>query len=201
MALVEEARLVATAAHAAVGQKRKFSGRPYIVHPERVVRQLIEWGVEDENILAAAWLHDVVEDTGITFEMLRNPEWGFSFPEEVLTIVDALTGTKTDEPKETFRAKKMEHMIGKLRAQPAAWPIKLADRLDNLGDLPLNQLRVAYLNESEAILRAIQDELLTTDHRWGTWWLYRPTVKGCDALLGRILELRKLQALGMVPKQ
>lgn len=65
MTLSERARIFATQAHADAGQKRKFTDEPYIVHPAAVVELLMSANPSEEMI-AAAWLHDVVEDTGVT---------------------------------------------------------------------------------------------------------------------------------------
>ncbi|QXO10273.1 hypothetical protein pEaSNUABM37_00314 [Erwinia phage pEa_SNUABM_37] len=62
--LVERAQLIAMIAHDAVGQKRKFTGESYWYHP-RAVAELIAKHTTDENLIAAAWVHDVPEDTGV----------------------------------------------------------------------------------------------------------------------------------------
>ena len=61
----QTALVFATAAHAAVGQMRKYTNDPYIVHPIRVATTVAKFGGTDEMI-AAAYLHDVVEDTGVS---------------------------------------------------------------------------------------------------------------------------------------
>lgn len=71
--LVERAILFATAAHAAVGQRRKYTGEPYIVHPLEVMALLRKHATRPvtDEMLAAAACHDVVEDTGVTIELIR----------------------------------------------------------------------------------------------------------------------------------
>ena len=59
--VLDKARMFATVAHG--GQMRKDGKTPYIAHPERVVKILQKSGIEDEEILASAYLHDVLEDT------------------------------------------------------------------------------------------------------------------------------------------
>jgi (p)ppGpp synthase/HD superfamily hydrolase len=61
----EKARLFAKAAHAAVGQMRKYTDEPYIVHPVEVAGIVRYWGGTD-TMCVAALLHDVLEDTKIT---------------------------------------------------------------------------------------------------------------------------------------
>jgi len=65
LTIVDKARYFATAAHAAVGQKRKYSDDDYIVHPIRVANLVKQYGGTEEMI-AAAYLHDVVEDTDVS---------------------------------------------------------------------------------------------------------------------------------------
>lgn len=77
--MLDRAILIATNAHQ--GQVDK-AGKPYILHP---LRLMFSRRNETERICAV--LHDVIEDTGITFDYLRNE--GFS--EEVLSALDALT--------------------------------------------------------------------------------------------------------------
>lgn len=62
MSLVEEAKAFATLCHE--GQKRKLSGLPYIVHPIEV-SEIIATITDDENVIAAGLLHDVIEDCGV----------------------------------------------------------------------------------------------------------------------------------------
>ena len=73
--IAELAEQIPTTAHA--GQVDK-AGRPYIAHPARMAG--------DEHAVAAAWLHDVVEDTEVTLTDLED-----SFPALVTIAVDALT--------------------------------------------------------------------------------------------------------------
>lgn len=88
MDLTTKAEALARAAHE--GQVDK-SGAPYATHPERVAARVSE----DDELVAIAWLHDVVEDTPITLDDLRGRE----FPESVVAAVDALT-KRAGESKE-----------------------------------------------------------------------------------------------------
>ena len=62
MTIAPKARIYATAAHAAIGQVRKYTGERYIQHPCAVVNLVLSVP-HTEEMIAAAWLHDVVEDT------------------------------------------------------------------------------------------------------------------------------------------
>ena len=137
--LLNKARAFATIAHE--GKTRKNSTDPYIVHPERVVKTLQEAGVTDQEILAAAYLHDVLEDT--------DKQLG-DFPERVQKIVKELTrpaGTKDKNAYiAAFSGKSFEAIL-----------IKLADRYDNLTD-GLKTMKPEwvqnYLKGADALLEA-----------------------------------------------
>lgn len=114
--LLEQARAFATIAHE--GQMRKDGKHPYIVHPERVVKILQGAGVTDQVTLAAAYLHDVLEDTKADIS---------KFPESVQKLVKELTKPPGTKDKNAYIA-------GFAGKSPEAVMIKLADRYDNLLD-------------------------------------------------------------------
>lgn len=100
-------------------------GTPYSDHPVRVARSLRgEFGVEDPEVLSAALLHDVLEDTWATAADLRR-----RFGPRVARLVEALT--KRGEPTAAY----LERLSA---AGPDAVTIKLADRLDNVRGLSLS---------------------------------------------------------------
>lgn len=119
--LVERAREVAQAAHQ--GQKDK-AGRAYIGHPARVAehaRRRCEeagvYGYEADLVVAAAWLHDVVEDTTTGEEQLRE-----QFPPQTVDAVMAVTRRPEEDP---------EVYYARIRATPGAVLVKSADLDDN----------------------------------------------------------------------
>ncbi|MEL6803383.1 MAG: HD domain-containing protein, partial [Bacteroidota bacterium] len=67
MDIITTAKAIAERAHAT--QVRKTDGSPYIKHPEAVAAMLEEYGFSDV-VVAAGWVHDVLEDTEMTAEML-----------------------------------------------------------------------------------------------------------------------------------
>ena len=85
MNIIKKARLFATVAHAAIGQRRKYTNEPYIVHPEEVAKLVTRYG-GTENQIAAAWLHDVVEDTNITEDLIHQ-----EFGDDIASLVCCLT--------------------------------------------------------------------------------------------------------------
>jgi len=107
---LDRALRLATDAHQ--GQK-SFRGRPYILHPIRVMEQL---DTDEERIVAL--LHDVVEDTNVTVEKIAA-----LFGEEVAVAITLLT----HQPNEPY-----EDYIGAVALSPLATKVKLADLQDNL---------------------------------------------------------------------
>lgn len=122
--LEERARRYASKAHADAGQRRKYTDEPYIVHPAAVA-ELVRSVSDDEQMLAAAWLHDTVEDTTSTGGDLHS-----HFGERVAALVAELTNSG-DRPGQNRTARKVAHFEHTARASPAAQTIKLADIIDN----------------------------------------------------------------------
>lgn len=125
--VVENAIRVAAEAHKS--QKRKSSGIPYIAHPMGVCLILVKAGFHEESILAAAALHDVVEDTALTFEDLEG-----TFSDEVLHYVREMTEEKETQEgaKRSWRDRKRDHIEVMQQASLGARAIELADKLHNL---------------------------------------------------------------------
>ncbi|ARJ41775.1 GTP pyrophosphokinase [Pantoea alhagi] len=122
--LEEQARRYATEVHAAAGQRRKYTDEPYIVHPAAVV-ELVRSVTDNEHMLAAAWLHDTVEDTGTTLADIER-----QFGAEVATLVGMLTDSSQPQAKNRA-ARKVAHFRHTADAAPEAQTIKLADIIDN----------------------------------------------------------------------
>ena len=122
--LEQQARQFATHAHGQADQRRKYTSEPYIVHPAAVA-ELVRSVCHDEEMLAAAWLHDTVEDTVTTLQDIEA-----SFGSGVARLVAMLTDS--DPPEEANRAaRKRAHFRHTATASPAAQTIKLADIIDN----------------------------------------------------------------------
>lgn len=122
LAIVERAYAVAEKAHR--GQKRR-SGEPYITHPIAVAQILADLGVAPVA-LAAALLHDTVEDTEYTLEELTA-----DFGSEIAMLVDGVT--KLDKVKygDAAQAETVRKMVVAMSRDIRVLVIKLADRLHN----------------------------------------------------------------------
>jgi len=122
IAIIERAYQTAARAHA--GQKRR-SGEPYITHPLAVAQILAELGLGPRAI-AAALLHDTVEDTDYSLDQLRE-----EFGAEVAMLVDGVT--KLDKVKygDAAQAETVRKMIVAMSKDIRVLLIKLADRLHN----------------------------------------------------------------------
>lgn len=122
VALVEKAFSIAEQAHSS--QLRK-SGEPYISHPVAVAQILADLGIGATTI-AAALLHDTVEDTPYSIEKLRS-----DFGEEVSMLVDGVT--KLDKIKfgDSAQAETVRKMVVAMSKDIRVLVIKLADRLHN----------------------------------------------------------------------
>lgn len=121
---------VAGTAHA--GQVDKV-GANYIEHPARVAEHVrLLFPEAPDSAVAVAWLHDVVEDTEVSFRDLI--VWGFSL--EIIAGVDAMTKRNGEDVEDYF---------SRVRANPLARMVKAADLKDNT-----DPVRVAKLDPATA---------------------------------------------------
>ena len=153
--LLVRAYEAALAAHQ--GQRRK-SGEPYILHPVAVASVVAEMGLDDVSI-AAALLHDAVEDTGIELLEIRA-----EFGDDVAAIVDGVT--KLDRvrfaTKQAQQAATLRKMLVAMARDLRVLLIKLADRLHNMRTLGALQL-----TKQEQIARETLDVYAPLAHRLG----------------------------------
>lgn len=118
--LISDAELLAWHAH--MGQTRKFTGEPYFNHVASVA-EMVSHRTQDAELIAAAYLHDTIEDCGVTHAELCN-----MLSKRVADLVQSLT----NDDQAIERIGKVSYMSDKLRHLTAdALLIKLCDMLHN----------------------------------------------------------------------
>ena len=130
MELVSEAIAFAVKAHD--GMRRKKSSAPYILHPMEAA-VIVGTMTDDQNLIAAAALHDVVEDAGITIEEIEE-----RFGKCVRELVQSETEDKRDHlpPAETWRIRKEESLaVLKNTEALGVLMVWLGDKLANMRSL------------------------------------------------------------------
>ena len=146
--LIIKAAQLAKRAHE--GQLRKYRPRPYILHPARVAaRTTLLPGVTAQEI-AAAWLHDVIEDTPYTAGTLRHE----GIPDGTMQMVQELTNPSKqhpDFPRAERKRLDLEHLHSVSYESKC---IKLIDRTDNLRDMQGAKPDFCSLYAAESVLLA-----------------------------------------------
>lgn len=150
MPRLEQAIEFAKQAHDSIGQKRKYTGEPYWVHPIAVMEMVREFG-GTEDMLIAAVCHDVVEDTPVTITEIEE-----HFGSTVAALVDDLTDISQPEDgnRATRKAMDRAHTAG---ASPQAQTIKLCDLIDNTSSIVEHDENFArvYLQEKSELLKVL----------------------------------------------
>ena len=113
--IVAQAKALAIEAH----KDQKYGTQPYVVHISDVVKRVMTI-TKDPEVIAAAWLHDVAEDTAVSIDEIRA-----KFGDNVAAMVWAVTGVGAN------RAEKMANAIEKIAQTPGSELVKSADRLSN----------------------------------------------------------------------
>lgn len=155
--LIDRARAFATTAHN--GQVRKYTGLAYITHPEAVA-EIVRSVPHTPEMIAAALLHDTVEDCGVSLDTIKS-----EFGPHVADLVYWLTDTS--KPSDGNRAKRKDiDRLHTARAPAEAQTIKYADLIDNLSTIVEHDPDFAkvYLRE-KALLLAVADKGNLTLHR------------------------------------
>ena len=165
--MVSEAIVFATKAHD--GMRRRKSDVPYVLHPMEV-GAIVGSMTDDQEIISAAILHDVVEDAGVTIE-----EIGERFGERVKELVASETENKREElpPEETWQIRKQESL----------------ERLKNTDDMAILML---WMGDKLSHIRSIyRDFLIQGDAVWEKFhqsdvkvqaWYYRSILKYTERL-------------------
>ena len=150
--LVQRAQEFATNAHKRIDHKRKYTQQPYTVHLATVAK-IVNSVTDDEEMIAAAWLHDVVEDTPATLYEIET-----SFGVDVAKLVENLTDIS--KPSDGNRQQRKEidrrHIAA---ATVRAKTVKLADLIDNCRDICKHDPRFAttFLKEMNTLLAVLTE--------------------------------------------
>lgn len=148
----DKAKDFATRHHKAAGQTRKYTGEPYIAHPAAVV-EIVRSVPHTPEMIAAAWLHDTVEDTDATSAAIFA-----EFGDEVGLLVHWLTDVSKpwDGNRKTRKAMDRNHIA---LASPEAKTIKLADLIDNSRSIIEHDPKFArvYLEEKRLLLEVLKE--------------------------------------------
>ena len=159
--LIRRAYLVAKEGHE--GQTRS-SGEPYLIHPLNVAAILVELHMDDVTI-AAALLHDVVEDTIFTLDELQD-----MFGDEIALLIDGVTklGRIEFQSKEQQQLETYRKMFIAMAKDIRVIMIKLADRLHNMRTLkyvpPEKQKRIA--RETIEVYAPLANRLGISSIKW-----------------------------------
>jgi len=123
--LLDRAIVFAVRAHA--GTERRGKGFPYIVHPMEAV-EIVATMTSDQELLAAAALHDTVEDTDVTVEQIRT-----AFGDRIAALVASESDTFEQGVSEDSWHARKQAAIGRLnRASHDAKIVALGDKLSNM---------------------------------------------------------------------
>ena len=165
--IVSEAIAFSTEAHD--GMRRRKSEAPYILHPLEV-GVIVGTMTDDQEVIAAGILHDVVEDAGITIDQI-----GEKFGERVMTLVASETENKREDlpPEQTWRVRK-EETLEVLRSTDdvAVMIMWLGDKLSNI--------RAVY-RDFVVEGKAVWDKFHQTDVKAQAWY-YRSVLKYTERL-------------------
>jgi guanosine-3',5'-bis(diphosphate) 3'-pyrophosphohydrolase len=157
--ILEKVRAFAETAHGS--QMRKYSDEKYINHPIRVMETCREY-TQETPVLAAALLHDVVEDTKLTRHELSKfltSVMGAGLATITHHLVMELTDVyiKSDYPKLNRRSRRTKEAVRLSGVSPDAQTVKYADVIDNVVDIARHDTDFAlvYIRESKQLLQQI----------------------------------------------
>ena len=165
--LVSEAIAFSTNAHD--GMRRRKSKAPYILHPMEVAA-IVGTMTDDQQVIAAALLHDVVEDAGITID-----EIGEKFGDRVMKLVASETENKREDlpPEETWRIRKEESLeMLKNSDDIAVAMMWLGDKLSNIRAIYRD-----YMVEGNAVWEKFHQSDVSVQA-----WYYRSIMKYTERL-------------------
>jgi GTP diphosphokinase / guanosine-3',5'-bis(diphosphate) 3'-diphosphatase len=162
------------AAHKHRNQRRKDTdASPYINHPIALANVLCnEGGIADPVILAAALLHDTLEDTETDYEELRG-----QFGEEIADVVVEVTDTKwlSKEARKRLQISKASHSSERAKA------VKIADKICNLRDILASppadwslERKQKYFDWAKQVMDGVRGGHSELEHRFDALYRQRP---------------------------
>lgn len=179
--LVRKARRYATEAHSRINHRRKYTSEPYDVHLKNVAN-IVASVTDDPEMIAAAWLHDIVEDTPASFLDLEQ-----EFGPRVAELVGELTDVSrpSDGNRATRKSIDRAHLAG---ASARGKTIKLADLIDNCQDICRQDPEFArtFLTEMASLLEVLSGGDPRLYHRATT--MMREKAKAQDLPLSVVIE-------------
>lgn len=177
MMLTTQAIIFAAQAHD--GATRKGGEVPYIVHPMEAAT-IAAAMTDDEEVIAAAVLHDVIEDCGITAQELCG-----RFGQRVARLVLAQTHVLEGDPRETWEARKQEAVARLAKASRAEKIVALSDKLSNMRAIARD-----YKSSGEAMFARFHQR-----DRARHAWYYRRCTALLEEELGGTQAWRELRCL------
>lgn len=190
--LIKKAQDFATTEHQRINHVRKYSNQPYQTHLQAVAK-LVSTVTDDEQMIAAAWLHDTVEDTPATLGDIEE-----TFGLQIAELVEELTDVS--KPSDGNRAARKEidrqHLA---TASRRAKTIKLADLIHNCTDIVKHdeKFAVTFLSEMQALLDVLVNGDITLLKRAQKLLVKSSKKLGIDASLQRHIEHTKNPILNL----
>lgn len=184
-ARLPETMRAATFAHEFHKGQRRDDGADYVEHPIQVCLRLISHGIRDDEMLAAALLHDVLEDTETSQDRLTA-----AFSRDVVDLVVALSKRKDVKPEVYYAG-----LAGNARAAV----IKAADRACNVCDMihAYTPERLArYLEETRRYILPMMKAVRRTHLEFGDILVsLRDQIEGVLQVVEKFLELKRMKVI------
>lgn len=147
---------------------KTYGDYPYIFHLESVVDVLLSLGYAEEEILICCVLHDIIEDTSVTYNEIKD-RFGKNIAEIVYSVTDELGRTRKESKHKTY---------SKIRKNKKSIVVKLCDRISNIEKSILydsKKLKM-YLDEDISFKKGIYNES-TLDYTRCAWEKYNELIE------------------------
>jgi (p)ppGpp synthase/HD superfamily hydrolase len=151
---IKEAAYLAISLHGT----QTYDGHPYYYHLEQVVDVLKEFGFTEDKFVIAGYLHDVLEDTAISYNDIKT-QFGEEIAEIVYAVTDELGRNRKERKAKTYP---------KIKANPDATIVKLADRIANTRNSIKNKPSMAKMYAKE--LEGFRDALYVPNTEAESLW-------------------------------